>query len=144
VRRGLSRVGAEFPIVAIHDGARPFVSPALIDRCVQAAREQGSVIVGLPARDTIKRVSSERLVETTLPRDSLWEIQTPQVFQREVIVAAHDAAAGSGVVATDDAALVERQGGRVYVLEGERTNFKITYAEDLWLAETMIRQRRIP
>jgi 2-C-methyl-D-erythritol 4-phosphate cytidylyltransferase len=144
VRRGLELTGDDSDVIAIHDGARPFVSPALIDRAVATARTKGAVVVGLPARDTIKWVSTNRWIESTPPRGSLWEIQTPQVFRRDIIVAAHEWAARTGIEATDDAMLVEKHGQRVFVLEGERTNLKITFADDLWLAESMIQQGRIP
>jgi len=144
VRRGLEMAGADSDIIAIHDGARPFVSPALINRSVEAARDKGAVVVGLPARDTIKFVAADGWIESTPPRASLWEIQTPQVFRREIIAAAHAAAARENIDATDDAMLVERIGGKVFLLDGERSNFKITLPDDIWLAETLIRQRRIP
>lgn len=144
VRRGLQRVRPDSDIVVIHDGARPLVSAELIDRCVRAAVEKGAVVVGLPARDTIKVVSRDHDVQYTPERSSLWEIQTPQAFQRELIMAAHAWAEREGIEVTDDAMAVERMGKTVYVLEGERTNFKITVAEDLWLAETLIREGRAP
>lgn len=139
VRRGLSRVAAETELVAIHDAARPFVSSGLIDRCVEAAYKRGAAVAGLPARDTVKIVSAERWVQSTPERSSLWEIQTPQVFSAPIIRQAHERAAAEGIEATDDAALVERIGSPVYVIEGERTNFKITLAEDLVFAEALIR-----
>jgi 2-C-methyl-D-erythritol 4-phosphate cytidylyltransferase len=144
VRQGLERTGDGADVVAIHDGARPFVSPALIDRSVVAARDQGAAVVGLPVRDTIKIVARDRSIETTPPRDSLWEVQTPQAFLRELIVEAHEWAKREGIAATDDAMLVEKIGQRVFVLDGERTNIKITLSDDLWLAENLIRQGRIP
>lgn len=142
--RGLEKIGAETDIVIIHDGARPFVSAALIDRLVEAAAEKGAVVAGLPVRDTIKVVGGDRLIQSTPERSALWEIQTPQVFKRELIIAAHEAAEKNGVQATDDAMVVERFGKPVYVLEGERTNFKITLPEDVWLAEMMICEGRVP
>jgi 2-C-methyl-D-erythritol 4-phosphate cytidylyltransferase/2-C-methyl-D-erythritol 4-phosphate cytidylyltransferase/2-C-methyl-D-erythritol 2,4-cyclodiphosphate synthase len=144
VRRGLEKAGADADIIAIHDGARPFVSSALIDRCVEAARDKGAVVVGLPVRDTIKIVAEDRWVAATPPRASLWEIQTPQVFRREIIAEAHAWAARETIEATDDATLVEKKGGRVFLLDGEKTNFKITLPDDIWVAETLIRQGRIP
>jgi len=138
VRQGLVKVGAA-DIVMIHDGARPFVSAALIDRCVQAAVAHGAAVVGVPVRDTIKRVGADCYVQSTPERAGLWEIQTPQIFQRELIVAAHEWAAREGIEATDDAMVVERMGKPVYVVEGERNNFKITVPEDLLLAEALIR-----
>ncbi len=142
-KRGLERVGTDTDIVIIHDGARPFVSAALIDRCVEAAADKGAVVVGLPVRDTIKLVSPDGLIQTTPERSGLWEIQTPQVFRRDLIVAAHERAEREGVQVTDDAMAVERAGEPVYVLEGERNNFKITLPEDLWLAESLIREGKV-
>lgn len=142
-RCGLGRVGAQADIVVIHDGARPFVSPGLIDRCVDAAAEKQAVVVGLPVRDTIKVVAPDGWIQSTPERSALWEIQTPQVFERELIVSAHQWAEREGVEVTDDATIVERSGTPVYVLEGERTNFKITQAEDVWLAETLLREGRV-
>ena len=142
--RGLEKVAAETDVVIIHDGARPFVSAALIDRCALSAAQKGAVVVGLPARDTIKIVGDDRLILSTPARRSLWEIQTPQAFQKELIVAAHLQAEKDGVEVTDDAMVVERLGKPVYVLEGERTNLKITLPEDIWLAEMMIREGRVP
>jgi 2-C-methyl-D-erythritol 4-phosphate cytidylyltransferase len=141
--RGLEKVDADTDIVVIHDGARPFVAPALIDRCVEAAAEKGAVVVGLPARDTIKVIGAGGLVRATPERHTLWEVQTPQAFRRELIIAAHQQAERDGIEATDDATMVERLGRPVYVLEGERSNFKITVPDDLWLAEIMIRERRV-
>ena len=143
-RLGLEKVGADTDIVMIHDGARPFVSVALIERSVAEAADKGAVVVGLPARDTIKKISSDGYVETTPARGSLWEIQTPQVFRRELIVAAHEKATRDGVEVTDDAMVVERMGEPVFVIEGERLNFKITVPEDVWLAELLIREGRVP
>jgi 2-C-methyl-D-erythritol 4-phosphate cytidylyltransferase len=143
VKRGLEKIGADTDIVVIHDGARPFVSPALIDRCVQAARDKGAVVVGVPVRDTIKIVSNDRWVQTTLSRSSLWAIQTPQVFRKQWIVEAHDRAAREAFEATDDAMLVERTGKPVFVVDGESTNIKITTPEDVWFAEALLREKRI-
>jgi 2-C-methyl-D-erythritol 4-phosphate cytidylyltransferase len=101
------------------------------------------VVVGLPVRDTIKVVAKDRWVESTPDRSSLWEIQTPQAFHKDIIVAAHDWAMRNGVEATDDALVVERMGRRVFVIDGEWTNLKITVPEDVWLAETLLREGRL-
>jgi 2-C-methyl-D-erythritol 4-phosphate cytidylyltransferase len=143
VKLGLDRVDADADIIAIHDAARPFVSSELIDRCVEAAYERGAVAVGLPVRDTIKIVSSEQWVQSTPERSSLWEIQTPQAFRAPLILEAHDRAARQGIQATDDAILLEQMGIPVYVLEGERANFKITLPDDLVFAEALIRDGRV-
>lgn len=144
VKAGLEKVDGGTDIVVIHDAARPFVSSGLIERCLATAGRDGAVVVGLPVRDTIKVVSEDRRVSSTPDRKGLWEIQTPQAFRRELIIAAHERAARAGVEGTDDAVLVERMGHPVSVIEGERTNLKITVPEDLWLAEAMIRHGKIP
>jgi len=144
VKAGLERLGDDADIVVIHDGARPFVSPGLIDRCVESANQTGAAVVGLPARDTIKFVSDDHRVLSTPDRKALWEIQTPQAFRRELIVEAHEWATRAGFTATDDAMLVEQTGKPVWVIDGEKTNLKITMPEDLWLAEAMVREGRIP
>jgi 2-C-methyl-D-erythritol 4-phosphate cytidylyltransferase len=142
-KRGLEKIAADADIVLIHDGARPFVSTELIDRCAKVAADRGAVVVGLPVRDTIKVVAKDRWVESTPDRSSLWEIQTPQAFHKDIIVAAHDWAMRNGVEATDDALVVERMGRRVFVIDGEWTNLKITVPEDVWLAETLLREGRL-
>ena len=139
VRHGLQKLSAATDVVMIHDGARPFVSAALIDRCIAAAVAHGAAVPGLPVRDTIKQVNTDGYVQSTPERAGLWEIQTPQIFQRKLIVAAHDRAAREGIEATDDAMVVERMDKPVFVVAGERTNFKITVPEDLSLAEALIR-----
>jgi 2-C-methyl-D-erythritol 4-phosphate cytidylyltransferase len=141
---GLEKVGSDADLVMIHDGARPFASTSLIDRCVGFAADKEAVVVGLPARDTIKIVSQEGRIQSTPERSSLWEIQTPQVFKRELIIQAHERAEQEDVEVTDDAMLVERLGKAVFVVEGERTNFKITVPEDVWLAEALLRDGRVP
>ena len=143
-RRGLEKVALDTNLVVIHDGARPFASTELIDRCIGAAAIHGAAVPGLPARDTIKVVSGEHWIESTPDRNKLWEIQTPQVFQRELIVAAHEQAAKEDAEFTDDAMVVEQFGKPVFVVQGEPTNIKITVPEDLWFAETLIRQGLVP
>ena len=139
VRFGLEKLNAHTDVVMIHDGARPFVTSALIERCIHAAMLHGAAVAGLPVRDTIKRVTEEGYVQSTPERTGLWEIQTPQIFQRELIVAAHGWAAREGNDATDDAMVVERMGKPVFVVVGERNNMKITVPEDLDWAEAMMR-----
>ncbi len=143
VMQGLKRLDRDCQVVVVHDGARPLVAPALIDRCVEAALKEGAVVVGVPVRDTIKAVSPSRRIESTPPRDSLWEIQTPQAFRVEILREAYAQAEREGIEATDDAMLVERLGKSVSVLEGDRSNIKITTPEDLLLAEALIRERLV-
>jgi 2-C-methyl-D-erythritol 4-phosphate cytidylyltransferase len=141
-QRGLEKAG-ESDLILIHDAARPFVSVELIVRCIEAAMRHDAAVPGLPAHDTIKVVTQDHWVERTLERDSLWEIQTPQVFRRELIVAAHANAVSAGLEVSDDALAVERYGKPVFVVQGERLNFKITVPEDVWLAELLLREGRV-
>jgi 2-C-methyl-D-erythritol 4-phosphate cytidylyltransferase len=143
VERGLEKISPDCDLVVIHDGARPFVSPALIDRSIEEGYARQAVVAGVPARDTIKIISENRQVLSTPARDCLWEIQTPQAFERRLIFEAHEAAQRNDLDGTDDAMLVERLGKPVYLIEGERTNIKITVPEDLLFAEALVRKRRV-
>jgi len=134
VARGLQLVPEDATLVAIHDCARALATSELITRVVGDAAEHGAAIAALPLSDTLKR-GALGVIETTVPRRGLWCAQTPQVFRREWIVAAHAAASRS---ATDDAALVEALGHRVHLTPGEPLNFKITTPQDLELAEAWL------
>jgi 2-C-methyl-D-erythritol 4-phosphate cytidylyltransferase len=138
VSRGLEKLSSDCDVVVIHDGARPFVSAELIDRVIEEAWARKAVVVGVPVRDTIKVISEDRQVLSTPARDCLWEIQTPQAFERRLIVEAHQAAQRNNQGATDDGTLVERLGKSVYLIDGERTNIKITLPEDLLFAEALV------
>jgi 2-C-methyl-D-erythritol 4-phosphate cytidylyltransferase len=142
-KRGLEKTSPHSDLILIHDAARPFASTELIDRCIEAAALRGAAVPGLPARDTIKIVTEDHWIQTTLARESLREIQTPQVFSRELIIYAHEAAERDGIDLTDDAMAVERCGNPVFVVPGERMNFKITLPEDVWLAELLVREGRV-
>jgi 2-C-methyl-D-erythritol 4-phosphate cytidylyltransferase len=143
VSHGLRHLDRDCEIVVIHDGARPFVPPSLIDCCVEMAFRKGAVVPGIPVRSTIKIVSTEGQVRETPPRDILREIQTPQVFRTEIIREAYRRATERGIEATDDATLVELLGEKVAVLEGHSANIKITLPEDVLLAEALLREGRV-
>jgi 2-C-methyl-D-erythritol 4-phosphate cytidylyltransferase/2-C-methyl-D-erythritol 2,4-cyclodiphosphate synthase len=131
-------------LIVIHDAARPFASARLISRTIAAAAESGAALAAVPARDTVKRIvgaegpaGTVRYVGETLPREAIALAQTPQAFRRDVLVTA---LAEGGVDATDEAALAERAGYRVRLVEGEPTNIKITTPEDLPVAEAIARR----
>ena len=132
VSLALAEIPAEVELVLVHDAARPLVSAAVVRR-VLAPLEQGwdAVVPALPVSDTIKRVEEERVVET-LERSSLVAVQTPQAFRAQALRAAY-AAEHDG--ATDCSTLVERRGGRVLWVEGERCLHKVTTTDDLGLVE---------
>ena len=135
VRMGLERL-TPCPWVAVHDGARPCLGDGLLERGLEAARETGAAVAAVPAKDTIKIVSPIGVVESTPARDTLWMIQTPQVFRYELLVRAHLA---SRETVTDDAAMVEGLGHKVKVFMGSYDNLKVTTQEDLAMAEVFLR-----
>jgi 2-C-methyl-D-erythritol 4-phosphate cytidylyltransferase len=140
VRAGLGECG-DADVIVVHDAARPLATSALFTSVVDAilAGADGAV-PGLPILDTVKRIRHEgnvTLVGTTEPRDQLVTVQTPQAFARDALVRAH----ATGEDATDDAALVEAQGGRVVVVPGEPDNVKITVPGDLATAASIVSRR---
>lgn len=125
-------------LLAVQDGARPLVSPALIDRVIEAAQRCGAAAPAIPVKDTIKTIREDEAVEETLERSRLRAVQTPQVFEASLLKAALQAALEEGAVLTDDCSAVERLGKVVYLIEGEETNLKITTPTDLVLAEALL------
>jgi 2-C-methyl-D-erythritol 4-phosphate cytidylyltransferase len=125
--------------VLVHDGARPFVSRALIEGLLREAERWGAVGAALPVADTLKEVSPEGEILQTLDRSRYWVMQTPQCFRYDLIARAHTQAREEGFSATDDAALVERMGVPVRVFPGSRLNIKIATPEDMILAEALFK-----
>ena len=130
VLRGLERLGS-CDLVVIHDGARPFITPELLDRGIAAALEEGAAIAAVPVKDTIKQSDDCDVVERTLPRDRLWAVQTPQIFDASVIREAHEKVKET---VTDDSSMVEAIGHPVKVFQGSYFNIKVTTPEDLTIA----------
>jgi len=122
----------------IHDGVRPFVTKDMIEDSIRSAIRFGAVVLAMPVKETIKMVQPDGTVLKTLDRESLWQIQTPQTFQVNVIKEAYHKATEDGFVGTDDASLVERLGIKVHILPGSYTNIKITTPEDLILANVFL------
>lgn len=139
VFNGLSRVSPEADIVVVHDGARPLVTGDIIRESVEAAAKEGAACAGVPVKDTIKKVDKELNVEYTPDRSMLWAIQTPQTFRKNILADAHRNAALDGFRGTDDSVLAERLGYRVRMVMGSYTNIKITTAEDIVIAEAILK-----
>jgi 2-C-methyl-D-erythritol 4-phosphate cytidylyltransferase len=140
VAAGLALIEAE--VVVVHDAARPLVTPGLIDAAVAALAaepEVDAVIAAAAVTDTIKRVEDDGRVSETLDRSALRSVQTPQVFRREALLAA--VAAGDLESATDDASLIEANGGSVAVLTAPSFNIKVTVPEDMAFAEALLSDR---
>ena len=139
VARGLDEVRAAR--VVIHDAARPFATEAEIRAVVEALERAPGALVAQPVDDTLKRVEEGRVV-STIDRAGLWRAQTPQAFHTAVLRDAHRRAAEEGFEATDDAALLERYGGEVLVIEGGARNLKVTGPLHLELAQDLARSTR--
>lgn len=139
---GLAALPHEFEWVAVHDAARCLVAPADISRTIAAARQSGAAILARRARDTLKRVSGETIVETP-NRSECWAAETPQVFRREILEEGLAKAREDGFLASDDSQLVERLGIPVRVVEGGPRNLKITGPEDLVIAEAWLHQEAL-
>ena len=134
-QQALDALTADVDIVVVHDAARPLVTRNVIDAVMAAAEAHGAAIPARPVADTVKRVR-EGFVEATLRREVLRAVQTPQAFRFHIYKEAHQRAAAQGVVATDDAALVEYfELSQVAVVDGSPRNIKITCPDDLALAE---------
>ncbi len=136
VAEGLKRL-EDCEWVVVHDGARPCLTPELIEKGLAEAKETGAAIPAVPVKDTIKLVSDD-FVERTPRRENLWAAQTPQVFRFELLAQAH---AEVSEKVSDDALMVEKLGHRVKVYPGSYTNIKVTTPEDLELAEIILRRR---
>jgi len=135
---GLQALPADAELVVVHDGARPLIQAEAIRETIHQAQQWGAAILAVPVKDTIKVACEQDLVKETLPREKLWQVQTPQVFKYQLLVEAHRAAFQEGFIGTDDASLVERLGHPVKLVRGDYTNIKITTPEDLELVKTMM------
>ncbi|MDD5584300.1 MAG: 2-C-methyl-D-erythritol 4-phosphate cytidylyltransferase [Candidatus Omnitrophica bacterium] len=136
VCQGLSVLDADITHVLIHDGARPFVSSGLVKRLIRELKKFPAVICGLPCRDTVKKVRGG-FIEKTLNREKIFLAQTPQCFKLEALKKAFCSLRGKKV--SDDAQVLELAGKRVKMIEGESRNFKLTYPQDVSLAEAILK-----
>ena len=128
-------------LLAVQDGARPLVTPELIDSVIAAAARCGAAAPAVPVKDTIKCVREDGAVAQTLDRSALRAVQTPQVFTADVLKAALQSVLEQGIEVTDDCGAVEWLGKVVFLTEGEETNLKITTPADLVLAEAILKDR---
>jgi 2-C-methyl-D-erythritol 4-phosphate cytidylyltransferase len=146
VYNGLKLIEDKNCIVLIHDGVRPLIERPLIEEVIKNMseilrnkEECGGIVPGVPLKDTIKE-ATDGIIRKTLRRDSLWAIQTPQIFPYKSIFSAYNKARKEEFYSTDDAAIVEKYGGKVKVVMGSYRNIKITTPEDLDIAEFLLRK----
>lgn len=139
VYNGLKEISLNADWVLIHDAARPFVDRAEITKLISAAKKTGSAILAVPVKATIKSIKNRRWVDRTLDRTNLWEIQTPQVFRKELLLKAYKKYFKMNV--TDDASLVEKLKKEIKIVPGSYKNIKITTFEDLLFAQAIIQRK---
>lgn len=137
VKNGLNMLSDEVKLAAVQDGARPLVSEAVIDRTIRAAHTYGAAAPAIPMKDTVKVVEGG-IVTTTPDRNTLQAIQTPQVFDIDLLRGALQKAQNDGAAITDDCSAVERTGFRVKIVEGDERNIKVTTPMDLKIAEMLL------
>lgn len=140
VRKGLEALSEKVRLVAVQDGARPLITGAVIDRTVRAAHTYGAAAPGIPVKDTVKIVEGG-IVKTTPDRSTLQAIQTPQVFDLDLLAGALEKAKQDNASITDDCSAVERLGMSVRIVEGDEKNIKITTPMDLEIAEKLLEER---
>lgn len=138
VQKGLAEVCEHASLVAIHDAARCIITPQEIDDVVLAAAQHGAAALGVPCKDSLKQVDSGCNIAATIPRENIWQIQTPQVFAPDIIDLAHKSACELNISATDDCEVAERYGVKIKMVEGSYSNIKITTPEDLIIAERFL------
>lgn len=138
---GVSAVRRGAKLIAIHDGARPLVSQELIERVVKEANEHISAVPVLPSTDTLKRVDSQGVIVEGVDRASVFRVQTPQVFDADIIKGALTKAVEKRLPITDDCSAVDMMGFSTYTVEGDAGNIKLTLPEDMVLAEAILKSR---
>jgi 2-C-methyl-D-erythritol 4-phosphate cytidylyltransferase len=146
VWNGLQAVSAETSYVAIHDGARPLVTPDLIEQCINLAMEKGAVSCSAPIPDTVKRASNDQEVTESVERSGLWAMQTPQVFNSGLILQAYASLMAKNEQVTDEVSAVQKLGKKIALLRNDDWNLKITFPRDLEMAEHIlaIRDKKNP
>jgi 2-C-methyl-D-erythritol 4-phosphate cytidylyltransferase len=141
VRAGLEQLNAEATFVAVHDAARPLVTPEQIERLLELAGQHGGAALAEPITNTVKRADENLVVTGSVPRENLYAMQTPQIFARHLLEKAYAALAANNSSVTDEVSALELLGAKVVLLPNEECNVKITYPRDLLLAQAALARR---
>ena len=141
VRAGLDQLDSATGWVAVHDAARPLITPEQIERVFQQCANHGAAALAEPINDTLKRADNQLLVSGSVDRDQLYAMQTPQIFERQLIEEAYRAVYAENIFVTDEVSAVERMGRKVVLVVNGDFNFKITYPRDLPVADFILRER---
>ena len=138
VQNGVAQVSSQAEVIAVHDGARPFVNPVQVEQAIEVAYKKGAAVLAVSVKDTIKQGQNGAVLKT-LDRACLWAAQTPQCYRKEILLQALEKF-GHEATATDESQLVEKLGISVQLIPSDYTNFKITTPEDLIFAEALVKQ----
>ena len=141
VQAGLNAIEQASEFVAVHDAARPLITPAEIERVFLSARKHGAAVLAAPITDTLKFADANQVVSGSIDRQNVFAMQTPQIFRRQLLVDAYRRIAENSLTITDEVSAVEYAGGKVVIVPAEEQNLKITFASDLPIAEFILKQR---
>jgi 2-C-methyl-D-erythritol 4-phosphate cytidylyltransferase len=141
VQFGLKELKDNSAFVAVHDAARPLITPREIERVFSAARKHGAAVLAAPITDTLKLADANQFVSGSIDRQNAFAMQTPQIFRRGLLVEAYEQISKNSVTVTDEVSAIEYAGGRIVIVPAQDHNLKITFASDLPLAEFILEQR---
>jgi 2-C-methyl-D-erythritol 4-phosphate cytidylyltransferase len=141
VAEGLGCVPDDAAMIAVHDAARPLVTPVMIERCLESARNNGAAACARPVTDTLKRINDEGFIIESVDRTHLWAVETPQIFRAELLRHAYDEVIATGACVSDETSAVQAAGAPVALVATPEWNGKITYPADLELARLVLRGR---
>lgn len=142
VYAGICAANKNANIIVVHDGVRPFVTVEDITKTIVTAQQKGACVLGVKAKDTVKICNEKNEIVTTPIRNFVWYIQTPQAFQKNLLLKAYERAEREHFIGTDESVLVERDGNTVFVVEGHYENIKITTPDDIVIAKAFLKKEK--
>jgi len=141
VQAGLKELAENSEFVAVHDAARPLITPREIERVFSAARKHGAAVLAAPITDTLKFADANQVVSGSIDRQNVFAMQTPQIFRRASLLEAYERVSRNSLIVTDEVSAIEHAGGSIVIVPAQDHNLKITYAGDLPIAESILKQR---
>src|SRR6476660_10129326 len=141
VQAGLNALDNEVEFVAVHDAARPLITPREIERVFSVARKHGAAVLAAPITDTLKFADANQVVSGSIDRQNVFAMQTPQIFRRASLLEAYERISSNSLIVTDEVSAIEHAGGSIVIVPAQDHNLKITYAGDLPIAEFILKQR---
>ena len=141
VQAGLKELAENSEFVAVHDAARPLITPREIERVFSAARKHGAAVLAAPITDTLKFADANQVVSGSIDRQNVFAMQTPQIFRRASLLEAYERISSNSLIVTDEVSAIEHAGGSIMIVPAQDHNLKVTYAGDLPIAEFILKQR---